>query len=85
MTQVPEVKKLKNPIRFYVQLNEEQKQAKQVILANTITVLKGQAGSGKSMLAAQVALDMLFKKGLKCPQICSNMLKYAQNSKYATV
>ena len=58
MTQVPEVKKLKNPIRFHIQLNDEQKQAKQIILDNTITVLKGQAGSGKSMLAAQVALDI---------------------------
>jgi phosphate starvation-inducible PhoH-like protein len=55
-------KKLKNPIRFLIQLNEEQKVAKQVILDNKITVLKGQAGSGKSLVAAQVALDLLFKK-----------------------
>ena len=62
MTQVTESKKPKGPIKFQLQLNEEQKAAKQVILDNTITVLKGQAGSGKSMLAAQVALDLLFKK-----------------------
>jgi phosphate starvation-inducible PhoH-like protein len=43
-------------------LNEEQKEAKSFILANKITVLKGQAGSGKSLVAAQVALDMLFNK-----------------------
>jgi phosphate starvation-inducible PhoH-like protein len=55
-------KKLKNPIRFSVSLNEEQKEAKAFILQNKITVLKGQAGSGKSMVAAQVALDMLFRK-----------------------
>ena len=55
-------KKLKNPIRFLVQLNEEQKSAKQSILDNKVTVLKGQAGSGKSLVAAQVALDLLFKK-----------------------
>jgi phosphate starvation-inducible PhoH-like protein len=55
-------RKLKNPIRFQVSLNEEQKEAKAFIMQNKITVLKGQAGSGKSMVAAQVALDMLFKK-----------------------
>jgi phosphate starvation-inducible PhoH-like protein len=50
----------KNPIKFHVPLNEEQKLAKEVILANTITVLTGQAGSGKTLLACQVALDALF-------------------------
>ena len=52
----------KNPIRFMVPLNEEQKDAKSVILENKITVLKGQAGSGKSLVAAQVALDLLFRR-----------------------
>jgi len=52
----------KNEIRFQVQLNEEQKEAKSVILNNKITVLKGQAGSGKSLIAAQVALDLLFRR-----------------------
>jgi len=52
----------KNPIKFQVQLNEEQKNAKQVILNSKITVLRGQAGSGKSLIAAQVALDLLFRK-----------------------
>ena len=52
----------KNEIRFQVQLNEEQKEAKLVILSNKVTVLKGQAGSGKSLIAAQVALDLLFRK-----------------------
>lgn len=59
---VSQKKKPKNPIRFLIQLNEEQKVAKQVILDNKVTVLKGQAGSGKSLVAAQVALDLLFKK-----------------------
>jgi phosphate starvation-inducible PhoH-like protein len=52
----------KNPIKFLIPLNEEQKQAKSIILDNKITVLRGQAGSGKSMLAAQIALDLLFRK-----------------------
>ena len=55
----------KNDIRFQVQLNEEQKEAKSIILNNKITVLKGQAGSGKSLIAAQVALDLLFKRDVE--------------------
>ena len=58
-------RKPKNPIRFLVPLNEEQKEAKSVILENKITVLKGQAGSGKSLVAAQVALDLLFRRDVE--------------------
>lgn len=59
-TTVSKKRKLKNPIKFQVTLNEEQKAAKAVILGSKITVLKGGAGSGKSMVAAQAALDLLF-------------------------
>ena len=59
-TTVTKKKKLKNPIKFQVTLNEEQKIAKAEILRNKITVLRGGAGSGKSMVAAQAALDLLF-------------------------
>ena len=52
----------KNPIRFNIQLNEEQKNAKEIILANPVTVLKGMAGSGKTLVAVQTALDLLFTK-----------------------
>jgi len=58
-------KTLKNPIRFSINLNEEQKEAKSIILNNKITVLRGQAGSGKSLVAAQVALDLLFRKDVE--------------------
>ena len=58
-------RKPKGPIKFNIQLNEEQKEAKDEILANDITVLRGQAGSGKTMLACQVALDMLFKRDVE--------------------
>jgi phosphate starvation-inducible PhoH-like protein len=57
-----EKKVVKNPIKFKVNLNEEQKEAKQKILDNTITLLAGQAGSGKTLLACQVALDGLLRK-----------------------
>ena len=52
----------KNPIKFKLQLNEEQKEAKKSILENTITLLGGSAGSGKTLLACNVALDGLFNK-----------------------
>ena len=55
-------RKPKNPIRFRISLNDEQKQAKQTILENPVTVLKGMAGSGKTLVAVQVALDLLFTK-----------------------
>ena len=52
----------KNPIKFKIQLNDEQKQVKAEILENTITLLAGQAGSGKTLLACNVALDGLFRR-----------------------
>jgi phosphate starvation-inducible PhoH-like protein len=57
-----EKRKPKNPITFKIQLNEEQKSAKQLILENPVVLLKGMAGSGKTLVACQVALDMIFKK-----------------------
>jgi len=52
----------KRPIKFNVTLNEEQKEAKKLILEAPITVIKGMAGSGKTLVATQVALDLLFTK-----------------------
>jgi len=52
----------KGPIKFNVTLNEEQKEAKSLILSSPITVLKGMAGSGKTLVATQVGLDLLFRK-----------------------
>ena len=57
-----EKRKPKNPITFKLTLNEEQKLAKQVILDTPITLLRGMAGSGKTLVACQVALDLVFKK-----------------------
>jgi phosphate starvation-inducible protein PhoH and related proteins len=58
-------RKPKGPIKFNIQLNEEQKRAKEKILYNTVTILKGKAGSGKSLLAANIALDLLFSKEIE--------------------
>ena len=53
---------IKNPIKFKIPLNEEQKQAKEEILKNTLTILAGRAGSGKTLLACQIALDGLLRR-----------------------
>ena len=57
-----EKRKPKNPIKFKVELNQEQKEAKSKILENTVTLLAGSAGSGKTLLACQIALEKLFMK-----------------------
>jgi phosphate starvation-inducible protein PhoH len=49
-----------------VQLNEEQKEAKKLIVENQIVVVTGRAGSGKSLVCAQAALDFLKKKQVSC-------------------
>jgi len=49
-----------------VQLNEEQKKAKQLIVDHQIVIVTGRAGSGKSLVCAQTALDFLKKKEVEC-------------------
>jgi len=49
-----------------VQLNQEQKEAKQLIMDNQVVIITGRAGSGKSLVCAQAALDFLKKKQIKC-------------------
>jgi len=58
-------RKPKNPIKFKITLNEEQKEAKNLILETPVSVLKGAAGSGKTLLAVQIALDMLFNREIE--------------------
>lgn len=57
-----EKRKPKNPIKFRISLNEEQKRAKGIILDSKVAILAGKAGSGKTLLACQIALDGLFTK-----------------------
>jgi len=58
-------RKPKNDIKFNISLNEEQKVAKADILSHTVSLLKGQAGSGKTLLACQIALDMFFNRQIE--------------------
>jgi phosphate starvation-inducible PhoH-like protein len=52
----------KGAIRFSLSLSEEQKKAKAQILKHPYNFVVGKAGSGKTLLAVQVALDQFFKK-----------------------
>ena len=52
----------KGSVRFSLSLSPEQKSAKQAILHHPYNFIIGKAGSGKTLLACQVALDMFFKR-----------------------
>ena len=52
----------KNDIRYSITLSEEQKQAKAKIIETPFNFILGKAGSGKTLLAVQIALDMFFKR-----------------------
>ena len=52
----------KGSVRFSLSLSPEQKSAKQAILHHPYNFIVGKAGSGKTLLACQVALDMFFKR-----------------------
>lgn len=49
-------------MKFSITLSEEQKAAKTEILKHPFNFLVGKAGSGKTLLAVQTALDMFFKR-----------------------
>jgi len=49
-------------IKFSITLSEEQKSAKTSILYHPYNFILGKAGSGKTLLAVQVALDMFFTR-----------------------
>lgn len=52
----------KSCINFNVTLSEDQKEAKTHILNHPINFVLGRAGSGKTALAVQIALDLCFKR-----------------------
>jgi phosphate starvation-inducible protein PhoH and related proteins len=52
----------KGPISFDITLSSEQKEAKANILKHPYNFLTGKAGSGKTLVAVQVALDLYFKR-----------------------
>tara|TARA_R110000824_G_scaffold195397_2_gene378137 strand:- start:5638 stop:6303 length:666 start_codon:yes stop_codon:yes gene_type:complete len=52
----------KGAVRFSLSLSAEQKKAKGEILIHPYNFIVGKAGSGKTLLAVQIALDLFFKK-----------------------
>ena len=54
--------KPKGNIRFSISLSEEQKLAKSQVLEYPFSFILGKAGSGKTLLAVQTALDLYFKR-----------------------
>lgn len=58
------------PIKYDIQLSEEQKNAKEQILTTPFSFINGAAASGKTLLATQIALDLFFKKEVKKIVIC---------------
>jgi phosphate starvation-inducible PhoH-like protein len=52
----------KNDIKFSITLSDEQKTAKAKIMETPFSFILGKAGSGKTLLAVQIALDMFFKR-----------------------
>jgi len=52
----------KGSVRFSISLSPEQKRAKTEILKHPFNFIVGKAGSGKTLLAVQVALDQFFKR-----------------------
>jgi|TARA_R110001632_G_scaffold117448_6_gene229521 phosphate starvation-inducible PhoH-like protein len=55
----------KKGYRFLLSLNEEQKLAKAEILENDISIVIGKAGSGKTLLACQIALQMILENQVR--------------------
>ena len=52
----------KSDVKFSLTLSEEQKLAKEIIINNPWNFIIGKAGSGKTLLAVQIALDLFFKR-----------------------
>jgi phosphate starvation-inducible PhoH-like protein len=52
----------KNDIKFSITLSDEQKAAKAQIIETPFNFIIGKAGSGKTLLACQIALDLFFKR-----------------------
>jgi phosphate starvation-inducible protein PhoH and related proteins len=52
----------KSSVKFSISLSTEQKEAKEKILTHPYNFILGEAGTGKTLLAIQIALDKYFKR-----------------------
>lgn len=60
----------KGNIKFRIPLSEEQKFHKGSIMNNTVSIITGVAGTSKSFLACNIALDMFFKRQVNRISFC---------------
>lgn len=58
-------RKPKGAIKFSITLDDEQKAAKEKILTHPISFITGRAGTGKTLVAVQVALDLFFNRQIE--------------------
>lgn len=55
-------RKPKSEVKFNLNLDDDQKKLKKDILENAIAVVLGKTGTGKTLLAVQIALDLFFNR-----------------------
>lgn len=72
----------KGEIKYKISLDEEQKEAKRLILENEVVIITGQAGSGKTQVASQTALDLLFKREIGKILICRPTIEVGRSLGY---
>ena len=65
-----------------LQLNEEQKEAKRLIIENQVVIVTGMAGSGKSMICAQTGLDFLLQKQTDKILVCRAAIEVGKTLGY---
>lgn len=52
----------KTEIKYGIQFTEEQKKVKEGVYKKAVTFINGKFGTGKTLCACQIALDLIFKK-----------------------
>lgn len=57
-----EKRKPRTTPKLNIQLNEEQKEVKECVFANDVTLILGDYGSGKTLCATAIALDLFHKR-----------------------
>ena len=72
----------KGEIKYQVQLNDEQKEAKRLIIENQIVIITGRAGSGKSLVAAQAGLDFLLTKQIDTLYVTRSTIEVGKSLGY---
>lgn len=55
-------RKPKNEIKFNLVLDDDQKKNKRGIIEHPISIILGKTGTGKTLLATQIALDLFFNR-----------------------